>query len=76
MEAPVKYQPRTGLLSRPLILAIPILIGLFFSHSPYTMTAVDPSEGRPWADAPITLVTTPQYLTKKVAPLALAARVS
>lgn len=55
-----------GLLSRPLLLVIPILIGLFLTRSPYMMATVAPSASKPWADGPIKLVATPQYETKKV----------
>ncbi|KAK8136785.1 hypothetical protein PG984_004725 [Apiospora sp. TS-2023a] len=54
-----------GLLSRPLLLVIPILIGLFLTRSPYMMATVAPSASKPWADGPIKLVATPQYETKK-----------
>ncbi|KAI0126850.1 hypothetical protein BJ170DRAFT_630248 [Xylariales sp. AK1849] len=66
MDPPAKYNsPRGGLLRNRLLLAIPILIGLFFSRSPYTMMATSPTEGKPWADTPIKLLTTPQYQTKE-----------
>ncbi|ORY57758.1 uncharacterized protein BCR38DRAFT_461052 [Pseudomassariella vexata] len=65
MDPPVRYQPRGGILSKPLYLAIPILIALFFTRSPYFMATTAPSEGKPWADTPIRLITTPQYETKR-----------
>ncbi|KAK9416427.1 hypothetical protein SUNI508_01844 [Seiridium unicorne] len=66
MEPPTKLkQPQRGLFSNPLFIAIPILIGLFFTRSPYMMTATTPAAGKPWADAPIKLITTPQYETKQ-----------
>ncbi|KAK8031602.1 hypothetical protein PG990_001336 [Apiospora arundinis] len=54
-----------GLLSRPLLVLIPILVGLFLTRSPYMMTTTAPSASKPWADSPIKLVATPQYETKK-----------
>jgi hypothetical protein len=67
MERNVSHKPpKRGLLSNPLLVAIPILIALFFTRSPYMMTATTPSRGKPWADAPITLITTPPYETKEV----------
>lgn len=66
MDPPVKYKPPQGILSRPLVLAIPILIALFFAYSPFNMTTEPPSGTKPWADGPISLVNTPQYETKKV----------
>ncbi|KAI0156697.1 hypothetical protein GGR52DRAFT_196953 [Hypoxylon sp. FL1284] len=67
MEPPAKYQPRRTILDRPILIAIPILIGLFITRSPFFMSAptVDVAGGQPWADSPIQLVTTPQYETKK-----------
>lgn len=56
---------RRRLLDRPILLAIPILIGLFLTRSPLFMTSVTPMESKPWADAPLKLITTPQYETKK-----------
>ncbi|KAI1490285.1 hypothetical protein F5X96DRAFT_669834 [Biscogniauxia mediterranea] len=53
------------MLDRPILIAIPIIIGLFVSQSPFFMSAVAPTEGKPWADAPLKLITTPQYETKK-----------
>ncbi|KAI0395268.1 hypothetical protein F5Y17DRAFT_424461 [Xylariaceae sp. FL0594] len=58
-------QERRKLLERPILLAIPILIGLLLTRSPFFMASVAPTEGKPWADAPIKLITTPQYQTKK-----------
>ncbi|CAJ2505243.1 Uu.00g126370.m01.CDS01 [Anthostomella pinea] len=58
-------ESRRRLLERPIYLAIPILIGLFITRSPFLMSAVAPTEGKPWADAPMKLITTPQYETKK-----------
>ncbi|KAI1773639.1 hypothetical protein F4818DRAFT_421229 [Hypoxylon cercidicola] len=67
MEPSVKYQPRRTILDRPILIAIPILIGLFLTRSPFFMSAptLDAAGGQPWADSPIQLVTTPQYETKK-----------
>ncbi|KAI2609179.1 hypothetical protein GGR54DRAFT_618745 [Hypoxylon sp. NC1633] len=69
MDPPSRYQPRRSILDRPILIAIPILIGLFLTRSPFFMSAptLDPAavDGQPWADAPISLVTTPQYATKK-----------
>ncbi|KAI1401119.1 hypothetical protein F4819DRAFT_459259 [Hypoxylon fuscum] len=67
MEPPVKYQPRRSILDKPILIAIPILIGLFLTRSPFFMSAptLDAAAGQPWADAPIALVATPQYETKK-----------
>ncbi|KAI1105655.1 hypothetical protein F4804DRAFT_117306 [Jackrogersella minutella] len=69
MEPPVKYQPRRSILDKPILIAIPILIGLFITRSPFFMSApaldLTAADGKPWADAPIKLVTTPQYETKK-----------
>ncbi|KAI0407290.1 hypothetical protein F4802DRAFT_554912 [Xylaria palmicola] len=56
---------RRRLLDRPILLAIPILIGLFVTRSPLLMTSTAPSPSKPWADAPLTLITTPQYETKQ-----------
>ncbi|KAI1326590.1 hypothetical protein F5Y16DRAFT_374707 [Xylariaceae sp. FL0255] len=56
---------RRRLLDRPILLAIPILIGLFFTRSPFFMSIVAPTASKPWADTPVKLVTTPQYETKK-----------
>ncbi|KAI1074320.1 hypothetical protein F5B20DRAFT_563766 [Whalleya microplaca] len=58
-------KPRRSLLDKPILIAIPILIGLFATRSPFFMSAVAPTEAQPWADAPIKLVTTPQYETNK-----------
>lgn len=67
MDSNVSYKPpRRGLLSNPLLFAIPILLALFFTRSPYMMATTAPSQGKPWADAPIKLATTPQYETKEV----------
>ncbi|KAI2470518.1 hypothetical protein F4781DRAFT_175463 [Annulohypoxylon bovei var. microspora] len=69
MEPAVKYQPRRSILDRPILIAIPILIGLFITRSPFFMSApaLDPAaaHSKPWADTPIKLVATPQYETKK-----------
>ncbi|KAH6657007.1 hypothetical protein BKA67DRAFT_177335 [Truncatella angustata] len=66
MDPPTKYNPpQRGLFSRPLVLAIPILIAGFFLRSPYMMAATAPAENTPWADAPIKLITTPQFETKQ-----------
>ncbi|KAI1393172.1 uncharacterized protein F4822DRAFT_423634 [Hypoxylon trugodes] len=69
MASPAKIQPRRSILDRPILIAIPILIGLFLTRSPFFMSAptVDlaAADGKPWADAPIKLVTTPQFETKK-----------
>ncbi|KAK4231122.1 hypothetical protein QBC38DRAFT_466883 [Podospora fimiseda] len=47
-----------------LFLSIPILIiGFLLSRAPFMMTSTTPTN--PWADAPMKLVTTPQFLTKK-----------
>ncbi|KAK3382581.1 hypothetical protein B0T24DRAFT_18135 [Lasiosphaeria ovina] len=47
-----------------IILSIPFMvIGFLLTRAPYLMTSVSPS--RPWADGPMKLVTTPQFLTKK-----------
>ncbi|KAI1265360.1 hypothetical protein F5Y18DRAFT_386293 [Xylariaceae sp. FL1019] len=58
-------QERRRLLDRPIYIAIPILIGLFFTRSPFFMSAHPPADTKPWADSPISLVTTPQYETKQ-----------
>ncbi|KAI2628171.1 hypothetical protein GGS21DRAFT_528061 [Xylaria nigripes] len=58
-------EERRRLLNRPILLAIPILIGLFLTRSPLFMPSSAPSPGKPWADAPLKLITTPQYTTKK-----------
>ncbi|KAI0026115.1 hypothetical protein F4780DRAFT_718553 [Xylariomycetidae sp. FL0641] len=58
-------EARRRVLERPILLAIPILIGLFLTRSPFFMSGVSPAEGKPWADAPLKLITTPQYETKK-----------
>ncbi|KAI1134867.1 hypothetical protein F5Y05DRAFT_193763 [Hypoxylon sp. FL0543] len=69
MTPPAKLQSRRSILDRPILIAIPILIGLFITRSPFFMSApaLDPAaaDAKPWADAPIKLVTTPQYETKK-----------
>ncbi|OTB02221.1 hypothetical protein M426DRAFT_322799 [Hypoxylon sp. CI-4A] len=69
MEPPTKYQSRRSILDRPILIAIPILIGLFLTRSPFFMSAptldLAAADVTPWADAPIKLVTTPQYETKK-----------
>lgn len=66
MAPPATNPPKKGgILGNLLFLAIPILVALFLTRSPYMMTTVAPSPARPWADAPIKLVTTPQYETKK-----------
>ncbi|KAI0892819.1 hypothetical protein F4806DRAFT_224281 [Annulohypoxylon nitens] len=68
MEPPVKLQPRRSILDRPIFIAIPILIGLFITRSPFFMSApaldTAGANGKPWADTPIKLVATPQYETK------------
>ncbi|KAK3989995.1 hypothetical protein QBC44DRAFT_326456 [Cladorrhinum sp. PSN332] len=47
-----------------LVLSIPILIiGFLLSRAPFMMTSQAPTN--PWADAPMKLVTTPQFQTKK-----------
>ncbi|KAI1292459.1 hypothetical protein F5Y03DRAFT_400432 [Xylaria venustula] len=56
---------RRRLLNRPILLAIPILIGLFVTRSPLLMTSTTPAADKPWADAPLKLITTPQFETKK-----------
>ncbi|KAI8944479.1 hypothetical protein F4801DRAFT_571567 [Xylaria longipes] len=56
---------RRRLLNRPILLAIPILIGLFITRSPLLMTSTTPTPSKPWADAPLKLITTPQFETKK-----------
>ncbi|KAJ3557002.1 hypothetical protein NPX13_g10019 [Xylaria arbuscula] len=56
---------RRRLLNRPILLAIPILIGLFITRSPLLMTSTDPEPTKPWADAPLKLITTPQFETGK-----------
>jgi hypothetical protein len=66
MDPPTKYNPPRGIMTNRLLLAIPILIGLFVTRSPYLMSATAPAEGKPWADAPIALITTPQYESKQV----------
>ncbi|KAK6216023.1 hypothetical protein LQW54_003999 [Pestalotiopsis sp. IQ-011] len=66
MDPPVRAkQPQRGIFGNPLLIAIPILIGLFFTRSPYMMAATAPAENKPWADTPIKLITTPQYETKQ-----------
>ncbi|KAI1206596.1 uncharacterized protein F4807DRAFT_463542 [Annulohypoxylon truncatum] len=69
MEPPAKLQPRRSILDRPILIAIPILIGLFITRSPFFMAApaldTAAADGKPWADTPIKLVATPQYETKK-----------
>ncbi|KAI0198176.1 hypothetical protein F4808DRAFT_436762 [Astrocystis sublimbata] len=57
---------RRRLLNRPILLAIPIIIGLFITRSPLLMTSTTPSPSAPWADAPLALITTPQYATKQM----------
>ncbi len=49
-----------------LLLAVPILVGLFVTRSPFMMASTAPSESKPWADGPMKLIPTPQYATKKV----------
>ncbi|KAI0427909.1 hypothetical protein F5Y09DRAFT_314657 [Xylaria sp. FL1042] len=56
---------RRRLLNRPILLAIPILIGLFITRSPLLMTSTTPTPAKPWADAPLKLITTPQFETKR-----------
>jgi hypothetical protein len=56
-------EERRRLLNRPILLAIPILIGLFITRSPLLMTSTTPSKSKPWADAPLKLITTPQFET-------------
>ncbi|KAH8157027.1 hypothetical protein CIB48_g11219 [Xylaria polymorpha] len=56
---------RRRLLNRPILLAIPILIGLFITRSPLLMTSTTPTPSKPWADTPLKLITTPQFETKK-----------
>ncbi len=52
-------------LKTRFILSIPfIVLGFLLTNAPFMMTSVTPS--RPWADGPMKLVTTPQFLTKKV----------
>ncbi|KAI5860610.1 hypothetical protein GGS23DRAFT_599418 [Durotheca rogersii] len=71
--SPAALEPaRRSILDRPILIAIPILIGLFATRSPFFMSAApafDPAAPEaaavPWADAPIPLVTTPQYETNK-----------
>ncbi|KAH9992022.1 hypothetical protein F4779DRAFT_609443 [Xylariaceae sp. FL0662B] len=58
-------EARRSVLSKPILIAIPIIIGLFFTRSPFFMSAKAPSDSKPWADAPVKLVTTPQYETNK-----------
>lgn len=54
-------------MRRPfLAIAIPIIIGLIIMKSSVSNNmALGPSTTMPWADAPMKLVTTPQYATKK-----------
>ncbi|KAI0880779.1 uncharacterized protein GGS22DRAFT_80079 [Annulohypoxylon maeteangense] len=69
MEPPANLHPRRSILDRPILIAIPILIGLFITRSPFFMSApaldIAAADGKPWADTPIKLVATPQYETKK-----------
>ena len=52
-------------LKTRFILSIPfVVLGFLLTNAPFMMTSVTPS--RPWADGPMGLVTTPQFLTKKV----------
>jgi hypothetical protein len=47
------------------ILSIPfIVLGFVLTRAPFMMTSVAPSKA--WADGPLTLITTPQFQTKKV----------
>lgn len=47
------------------ILSIPFMVlGFLLTRSPFMMTSVAPA--KPWADGPMQLITTPQFLTKKV----------
>jgi len=47
------------------ILSIPFMVlGFLLTRSPFMMTSVAPA--KPWADGPMKLITTPQFLTKKV----------
>jgi len=47
-----------------VLLSIPFLIvGFLLTRAPFNMAALPPS--KPWADAPMKLITTPQYLTNK-----------
>ncbi|KAI0378699.1 hypothetical protein F5Y04DRAFT_261403 [Hypomontagnella monticulosa] len=66
MDPSSKFQ-RRSILDRPILIAIPIIIGLFLTRSPFFMTAptLDSTAPVVWADAPIKLVTTPQFATKK-----------
>lgn len=64
MDVAVKRQ--RGMLNRPILIAIPIIIGLIVSKSPVFMMANAPTADKPWADQPVALVTTPQFETKKV----------
>ncbi|KAF6807545.1 hemerythrinHHE cation binding domain-containing protein [Colletotrichum musicola] len=48
-----------------LLLVIPsILISLLLSRSPFMMTTI-PQTTKPWADGPMKLIPTPQYVTNK-----------
>ncbi|KAK7750959.1 hypothetical protein SLS62_007092 [Diatrype stigma] len=55
----------SGSIIRSLLIVIPVFIGLFIIRSPFFMASESPAEGKPWADSPIKLLTTPQYETKK-----------
>jgi hypothetical protein len=48
-----------------LILQIAFL-AIFLQRAPFMMTTTSPSSKQPWADTPCSLITTPQYATKKV----------
>ena len=51
-----------------LVLSAPILLGLLaiWTEAPFIMTAGAPSGSKPWADAPMKLLETPQPVTDKV----------
>ncbi|KAK3694507.1 hypothetical protein B0T22DRAFT_72798 [Podospora appendiculata] len=47
-----------------ILLSIPlVIVGFLLSRAPFTMTSIPPT--KPWADGPMKLITTPQFLTKK-----------
>ncbi len=52
-------------LKTRFILSIPFMVlGFLLTRSPFMMTSLAPT--KPWADGPMKLITTPQFLTKKV----------
>ncbi|KAL7625968.1 hypothetical protein AAE478_002737 [Parahypoxylon ruwenzoriense] len=64
----MEHGSRRSILDRPILIAIPILIGLFVTRSPFFMTAttLDPAAGgEVWADQPVELIVTPQFETGK-----------